>query len=196
MRKGSLALFRRTSVVVVPVVIILGLTACSERKSPARQASGWVKKGLVAHQAGRIEEASKAYQQAVKDDPQNQFGYYNLGVIAQDKGDNATAENYFRLALGIDPNFGRALFNLAVARNAAGDKAGAEALYRKDLEVDPNANAHLNLGFLLREMGRQAEGDAELIQAIQLDPSLASRIPADQPVSVATTTTTSTKPKR
>jgi tetratricopeptide (TPR) repeat protein len=55
----------------------------------------------------------------------------------------------------------------------------AEKLYRQATAVQPDyAIAHLNLGFLLRSEGRNTEGNAELLKATQLDPKLASRIPA------------------
>lgn len=195
MTTRSLSLLRRTGAIAVVPAVILSFAACSE-KSEAQQANEWLGKGLTAHQAGRVEDATTAYQNVLKHDSHNKWGYYNLGLVAQSQNDYATAENNYRMALSIDPNLSPALFNLAIVRTAAGDKPGAELLYRKDLEGNPDkAIAHLNLGFLLRDMGRQAEGDAELAQAVRLDPSLASRLPA-APSPEATTTTTTVKAKR
>jgi hypothetical protein len=41
------------------------------------------------------------------------------------------------------------------------------------------AAAHFNLGLLLRESGRDREGDAEIAIALRLDPDLARRLPSD-----------------
>jgi len=197
MANSSLSFVRRTVLVTVIPAVVLGMAACGG-KPEAQQANDWLGKGLTAHQAGRIEEAVTDYQNALKHDSRNKWGYYNLGLLAQSQDDYATAENNYRMALSIDPNLSAALFNLAIVRTAAGDKAGAEVLYRKDLEGNPDkAIAHLNLGFLLRDMGRQADGDAELAKAVQLDASLASRVPpARAPEPTTTTTTTTVKGKR
>jgi hypothetical protein len=40
----------------------------------------------------------------------------------------------------------------------------------------------LNLGSLLVESGEREEGEKELSRAVELDPSLASRIPGGEPV--------------
>lgn len=195
MKSSSLNLLRQVGAVLVVPVVVLGLGACSE-KSDTRQASDWLAKGLVAHQAGRIDEAVTAYERVVEHNPRNQYGFFNLGVVASSRGDKVTAENNYRLALSIDPDFEPALFNLAVVRNGAGDKTGAEALYRRVIEVNAtNPQAHLNLGFLLRDMDRSTEGDQELAEAVRLDPSLASRIPAvpAEPEPAPTTAAKTTK---
>jgi Flp pilus assembly protein TadD len=47
----------------------------------------------------------------------------------------------------------------------------AESLYRRAIALRPgDAGAHLNLGLLLREEGRQDEGDAEVATALELNP--------------------------
>lgn len=67
-----------------------------------------------------------------------------------------------------------------IIRSAAGDGAEAIELYQHAVEVEPsNASAHLNLGFLLIEAGDKKAGQAELDTAVQLDPTLADRIPGD-----------------
>ena len=55
-----------------------------------------------------------------------------------------------------------------------------------------NAGAYLNLGLLLRTAGRQGEGDTQLTKAIQLDPTVASRI--DPPIGTPASTSTTTAP--
>jgi Tfp pilus assembly protein PilF len=96
-------------------------------------------------------------------------------------GRNGEAEAEYRAAIRTDPNFASALFNLAILRTEA-DPDEAEELYRSVLTLQPdNASAHLNLGFLLIEHGEEGDGQAELDEAVQLDPSLASRIPEEEP---------------
>jgi tetratricopeptide (TPR) repeat protein len=82
-----------------------------------------------------------------------------------------------RTALGIDADFVSALFNLAILRTALGDDDEAVDLYQHIIELEPeNAAAHLNLGFVLIAKGFEARGQAELAEAIRLDPSLEGRV--------------------
>ena len=57
------------------------------------------------------------------------------------------------------------------------------ALYRHVIAVnDADARAHLNLGFLHVESGDREDGEREISRAVELDPSLASRILDGEPV--------------
>jgi len=61
------------------------------------------------------------------------------------------------------------------------DPQTAISLYGRLLALDPNdANALLNLGLLLlADAGRADEARADLTKAVQINPALASRLPAD-----------------
>jgi Flp pilus assembly protein TadD len=78
------------------------------------------------------------------------------------------------------------LFNLAILQTTDGQVDEAITLYRKVLALEPeHAGAHLNLGFLLIEAGREKLGAAELQRAIELAPELRSRIPSQLAEEVA-----------
>ena len=52
-------------------------------------------------------------------------------------------------------------------------------LYRRAIAASPKAaDAHFNLGLLLRQTGNVSEGNLEVQAAVKLDPSLASRAKA------------------
>lgn len=146
--------------------------------SPATDAAaGLVEQGLAAQGAGRLDEARGLYQKAIDQDPTNKLAYYNLGVIYQQLNAVNDARAAYRHALQIDAKYQPALFNLAVLETPV-NRTEAVSLYQQILAINPNdANVHLNLGLLLKQMGRNSEGDAELAKALQLDPGLASRIP-------------------
>ena len=64
------------------------------------------------------------------------------------------------------------------------------------IQVDSSyAEAHLNLGFLLVDNGQAKRGKSELAIAVQLDPSLADRIPTGLNVTPVPEPTTSTGPQ-
>jgi tetratricopeptide (TPR) repeat protein len=140
---------------------------------PADAAADALARGIAAHNANKLDEATKDYFEVLFNDPKNKFAFYNLGQIARIQNRLAIAEGYYRSALEIDGNYGPALFGLGVVRQAFGAVQEAIDLYRKDISTEPNnAASHYNLGILLRLQGKTAEGDAEIARAIQLDPTL------------------------
>ena len=141
-----------------------------------------LKRGFAEQALGRTEDAEQAYSQVLAADPGNELANYNLGVIEHKKGNGDKAEAYYRKALSSDPNFIPALFNLAIRREEVGAPDEAEDLYRKIIGLDAGmAKAHLNLGFvLLRKLDRQDEGKQEILKAIELDSTLASRVPNEE----------------
>jgi tetratricopeptide (TPR) repeat protein len=141
-----------------------------------------LKKGFALHALGRTEDAEKAYTEVLAEDPENKLAHYNLGVLADRNGDGDEAEDRYNRALSSDPEFVPALFNLAIRREAVGAPKEAEELYRKIIQLDSGmAKAHLNLGFLLlRKLDRKDEGTAEIMKAIELDGSLASRVSSEE----------------
>jgi tetratricopeptide (TPR) repeat protein len=160
-------------------LLALGAAGCSgeDGDGEQEQAQQVLQRGLQAHAQGDLETAEELYLEVIRLDAQNKFAYYNLGVIDHGRGDLESAEERYRTALGIDADFVAALFNLAILRTALGDDDEAIDLYRHIIEVEPeNAAAHLNLGFVLIAKGFEARGQAELEEAIRLDPSLEGRV--------------------
>lgn len=168
------------------IAFVLGLllwglffVSCSSDPEPQGDEVGAVlRQALQAHADGDLDQAADLYRQVLVLDPENRFAYYNLGLIHQTEGRLGAAAEQYEQALGVDPAFGPALFNLATVRTEQGDTGEAIDLYRQVLEGNPeHAGAHLNLGFLLVDTGHRKDGKAELAIAVQLDPSLESRIP-------------------
>ena len=171
----------RARTVFVLGLLVWGLfaVACSSVPEPSGGDAGeMLQQALQAHADGDLDAAADLYKQVLVLDPENKFAYCNLGLIHQtEERLGAAAENY-ELAIAIDPAFGPALFNLATVRTGEGETEAAIDQYVQVLEVNAdNAAAHLNLGFLLVDTGNRKEGKAELAIAVQLDPTLESRIP-------------------
>jgi tetratricopeptide (TPR) repeat protein len=170
----------RSAIALVVVLGSLLAAACSQ--GPGTDGAGDVDRTLAsalqAHAEGRLGDAVDLYQEVLVLDPENKFAYYNLGLIDQTQGRiDAAAANYVQ-AIDIDPAFTPALFNLAIIRADQGAADEAIDLYRDVLAVNADdAGAHLNLGFLLLDRGHRKQGRAELAIAVQIDPSLESRIP-------------------
>lgn len=147
---------------------------------PRAVAADAVNAGLAAHRAGKLQEATAFYREALRHDPQNKYAHYNLGLIAQTTGDRSTAEREYRITLAIDDRFTGAIFNLAIIRTEAGALGEARDLYRRVIQIEPrNAGAHLNLGFVLLKLSATAEAKAAFAEAVRLDPKTADRVPAE-----------------
>ena len=139
-------------------------------------------RGLQAHAAGKLDEATTAYFDTLAKDPNNKFAFYNLGVIAQGQNRAAAAESYYRLALEQDAKMTSALFNLAILRGVAGANQESADLYRRVIAVEPNnAPAHFNLGLVLRILGQTVEAQQELATAQRLDAKLVAPTPSASP---------------
>jgi Tfp pilus assembly protein PilF len=157
--------------IFVVAAVIAGLFAAGAFRSES--AAELLARGLREQVDGRTDAAERDFRAVLAKDPSNKFAYYNLGLIAQNHNDNVKAENAYRAAISIDATYWPALFNLAILRVAANDATEAVRLYREVIKANPTyASAHLNLGYLLKSLGKIAEGDAELEIARSLAPAL------------------------
>ena len=161
---------------VVALLIAVCVTACTS-KSDTQLASDSLQNGLAAQASGMLDQAATDYSDCVKHDSGNKFCLYDLGTVEQAQGDTVGAEANYRLALVTDPNYAPAIFNLAILRAQAGASAEAIGLYREYVKLMPkDAAGHLNIGLLLIQTGDTTEGNAQVAQALALDPSLKSRL--------------------
>src|SRR5207247_6363306 len=178
-RSPGRAVPRFVRAALLAIGVLTAASSCGAGSS-AGTASDALSRGLQAHLAGRLDEATVAYFETLRRDPRNKFAYYDLGQIAHISSRPVAAESYYRLALEIDPGFGPALFNLAILRVEAGSAQEAIDLYQTLLVANPDyAAAHYNLGVALRSIGKQREGDEELARAHRLDATLTP--PASMP---------------
>jgi tetratricopeptide (TPR) repeat protein len=181
---------RRAFTGIALMAVLVVAVGCSGGSNSTDQptAAQVLDSALEAHAAGDLDEAVELYEEVLVLDPQNRFAYYNLGLIDQTRGLDEAAAAEYEQAIAVAPEFTPAMFNLAIIRAGQGAVDEAISLYRDVIAVnDADARAHLNLGFLLVESGEREEGETELSRAVELDPSLASRIPDGVPVQGQTT---------
>jgi Tfp pilus assembly protein PilF len=169
------------TVLVLALVLLIG--ACSDdgadsSQTSAQKATKQVQQGLQQQQSGQLEAAQQSFLAATVTDPKNKFAWYNLGLIAQLQQNKGQAVQYYDKAIAIDPVFTSALYNKAIL--IEGDQPDAAiALYRQILAVKPDASTtYLHLGLLLDQKGETTQAREAFAQALKLDPSLASLVPA------------------
>jgi tetratricopeptide (TPR) repeat protein len=130
--------------------------------------------GVIAHQAGRHDEAISWIRQAISFRPDNPEFHYNLGIAQQFLGQFEEAVASYRLTLRLQPDHVEAHNNLASALLKIGRLDEALASVEQALRLTPSyAEAHANRGEVLRQQGRLEEAMASLRQAVELEPGFA-----------------------
>ncbi len=115
--------------------------------------------GVEYRAEGRLDDAIREYQQAIRVDHSMAEAYNNLGDAFQLKGELENAENEYREAIRIEPALAVAHYNLGLACEARGRIEEAEHEYREALRLEPELRlvAHVSLGRILIQLGRADE---------------------------------------
>jgi tetratricopeptide (TPR) repeat protein len=148
----------------------------------ASQAKAWNLLGLAYHGAGKLDEASRAYGQALKLDRDNAAVDYNLGCLRMDQSNYVAAVEYLTTFAALRPKdyngylkLGEAGYHLALTRTGAERSRQMESA-KRDLDaadkLHPTAEAANLLGLI--DLQRRASG-TEPIKAAQADFELALR---------------------
>ncbi|PRY75251.1 tetratricopeptide repeat protein [Yoonia maritima] len=132
--------------------------------------------GDTLRQAGRYEEAGRAYTRAIElyadDDPTKWFAYYTRG-ICEHKTDNwPAAEADFRAALSLQPNHPQILNYLGYSLVERGEKLDeALSMLETAAAARPDHGAIIDsLGWVLFQLGRYDEAVGLLESAAELEP--------------------------
>jgi hypothetical protein len=151
-----------------------GSSTNAEQEQTAR---GLFNDGLQAQIEGNSALAANDYLRSLNLEPNDKLVWYDLGLIEQQAGVEASAEHDYEASIAHDPRFVPALYNLGTLV-ASTDPARATTLYERVIAIQPkDAEAHLNLGFALHALGKVAQGNAEIAEAVRLDRALSSRAP-------------------
>ena len=130
--------------------------------------------GLILFQAGRLDEALKHYEQAVRLKPGYADGQGNFGCALFRAGRITEALEHLETALRIKPDSAEAHYNLGNALFQLGRKEEGIAYCTEALRLDPDsAEAHYNLGNMLYQSGRREEAVRHYQNALQLKPDYA-----------------------
>jgi Tfp pilus assembly protein PilF len=129
---------------------------------------------VAHHQAGKLPEAERLYQQVLQAEPNQADAWHLLGLIAHQRGQTERAVASIQQALRLNPSFAEAHYNLGnVLRQ--GDRLEEAALsYQQAVRLKPGyAEAHNNLGAVLYQRGQWEEAVAGCRQAIHVKPDYA-----------------------
>jgi tetratricopeptide (TPR) repeat protein len=126
-------------------------------KTSTAASEDWYERGVALEHENR-EDAIKAYERAIAEDPQRLDAHINLGRLLHEAGRLAQAEGAYRAAVrtcGEDPVL---LFNLGVLLEDRGRDADALKAYESALSGDPGlADCHYNLSLLYQKQRKPRE---------------------------------------
>ena len=127
--------------------------------------------GSVWWRSGRVDDAIREYEAALKITPESPLARNNLGSAFLKQGKVAEAIHEFQRVLSRDPQSITGRFNLAGALLRSGRATEAVAEYEGVLAIKPDfAQGHLALGHALMRAGRLADAIAQFKIAVQLQP--------------------------
>lgn len=134
----------------------------------------WLRAGLQAHQAGRLDEAGQWYAKVRRAAPRNFDGLQLDGTRALQQGQYAEAAAALAAARQIDPKSAICAMRLGMAQFQLTQFAESEASLRAAAKLDSKlAEVPFHLGRTLQRLGQREAAAAELQRAIALKPDYA-----------------------
>jgi tetratricopeptide (TPR) repeat protein len=95
-------------------------------------------RGVNLARSGAYRDAAKAFQEALRENPENVRAWSHLGLSLAHLGDAALAEGALARALELEPADGEAWFHLGVARGLRREWAEAASAYRRASGIMPD----------------------------------------------------------
>ncbi|MGC8745436.1 MAG: tetratricopeptide repeat protein [Candidatus Saccharicenans sp.] len=128
--------------------------------------------GIAYSKLNQLQEAEKAYQEALRRSPVMVEAHNNLGEIYLREGRLEEAEREFQKAVELAPEFALSYSNLADLYLRLKQLKKAQYYVERAIKIDPElASAHNILGNLRRQEGRVEEAQQEYQKALDLDPT-------------------------
>jgi tetratricopeptide (TPR) repeat protein len=128
--------------------------------------------GLEHHQAGRLREAERIYQQILQTSPLDVNALHLLGLVHHQQGRHEAAIESIRRALEVQPSSPVFWANLSAVYGALGRHREAADAAGQALRLNPNhGEAYCNLGCALQALGDLDGAAANFAWAVQIRPN-------------------------
>ena len=130
-----------------------------------------ISKGWTLYRQGKYDDAIKAYDEAIRLDPNLASAWNEKGKVLFMQRLYDSAIQAYDEAISLDPNFAMAWFNKGFALNAIEKFDEAIQAYNEAIRLDPNYKvAWYNKGETLGNQGKYDEAIKAYDEAIRLDP--------------------------
>lgn len=126
---------------------------------------------LKHHQAGRLDEARRAYDEILAQEPNNFVAIHFRGVIALQEGDAQAAIKQIKRSLAIQPKYAEAHYHMGRAQQKIDQPEEAIRSYKEAIAIKADyVLAFVHLGDCYHRLGRLDEAVASYRQAIRVLP--------------------------
>jgi protein O-mannosyl-transferase len=130
--------------------------------------------GAVLATQGKLVEAVKHIEQAIRLRPSYAEAQYNLANVLDTEGKWAQAIEHYERAIQLKPAYADAYNNLADVLATEGKTGEAIEVYERAIQLEPgSADANYGLGNALASQGKWAEAIEHYERVIQLEPDSA-----------------------
>jgi len=127
--------------------------------------------GIAKAEKGKLKEAIRLFQKAIKLSSEHSVSHYNLGLAYKKSGRPVEAIKSYLQAIRLDPNYIMAYVNLGIVYFDLGDFEKAARQAKKALVLDPqNVMAFNNLGNCYVMMGRYKKAFESFKKALTINP--------------------------
>ena len=124
-----------------------------DRSSDPSASAAEFRQGLARHQQGKLVEAERHYDAALKSDPDNFDALHMLGVIALQTGRFARGVTIIRKAVALNENSAIAFNNLAKGLKDLGRLEEAIIYFERAIALAPSfADAQFSYGTALQQL--------------------------------------------
>ena len=112
--------------------------AAGVQPAPQKDARDLFDRGMAFHKSGRLEDARRLYEKALRIDPGCVDALNNLGVISIHERDFATAQRSFEKAIRLKPQYVDPYYNLGCLYALKGELSQGLAHLKRAISMDPS----------------------------------------------------------
>jgi tetratricopeptide (TPR) repeat protein len=174
--KGKEPIARTNKKVALIIVFIVSLSLFTYviylEYSKRQEASAWNSEGASLVDQEKYKEAIKAYDEAIRIDPNYAEAWFNKGVAYDRQSNSSDAIGAYNKATDINPQYAEAWYNKGNDFVDLGKDNEAIKAYNKAIEINPNnADAWYNKGHVFDRMGKYSEAIYAYGVVIEIDPN-------------------------
>lgn len=136
--------------------------------------NSWLGRGLVHHQAGRLDQAKELYELVLERDPEHCDASRFMGVLFRQRGDLESARMWMEKALSFQPSSAQVHHDLGLIRFELGRVEDAIGSYRQAIDIQPEfPDAHYNLGNAYYVAKMSGDAKDAYRRAVEQQPTMA-----------------------